>query len=279
MSSVPSQSGGSAGLSFDGPLARRHRARLVGSGSRIVVFSHGLGTDQTSWQAVLDRLTVPVSAFLYDLPGASALIPEDFDPGDYRSIAAFADDLLALLEEVGITACDYVGHSVSGMIGALASIEEPSRFRQLILLNSSPRYLNDDDYVGGFEKADIEGLLSAMAANYQAWVAGFAVAAVAADVPHAVEDFSAGLLAMRPDVMVQISRTIFESDVRRLLPLIMVPTVLVHARADLAVPEAVGAYLQSQITNSRCEWIATPGHMPHLAAPDEVAAVLERYLG
>jgi sigma-B regulation protein RsbQ len=223
---------------------------------------------------MLERLRVPVRAFLYDMPGTSALMPEDFDPRDYRSISAFADDLLALMDEVGITSCDYVGHSVSGMIGALAAIEEPARFRRLILINSSPRYLNDEGYVGGFEKADIEGLLAAMAANYQAWVAGFAPAAVGVDVPGAVEDFSAGLLAMRPDVTIQIARTIFESDVRRLLPLLKVPTVLVHARGDVAVPEAVAAYLRSSIVGSELEWIATPGHMPHLAAPDEIAAVL-----
>jgi pimeloyl-ACP methyl ester carboxylesterase len=220
-----------------------------------------------------------VSAFLYDLPGASALMPEDFDLADYRSIASFADDLLALLDEVGVTECDYVGHSVSGMIGVLASIEESEKFRQLILINSSPRYLNDKGYVGGFEQADVEELLAAMVANYQAWVAGFAPAAVAADVPEAVEDFSAGLLAMRPDVTVQISRAIFESDVRRLLPLVTVPTVLIHARADVAVPESVAAYLEYSIAGSLLEWIGTPGHMPHLAAPDEVAAVLGRYLG
>jgi sigma-B regulation protein RsbQ len=84
---------------------------------------------------------------------------------------------------------------------------------------------------------------------------------------------------MRPDVTVQISRTIFESDVRRLLPFVTAPTVLVHARADVAVPEAVAAYLESRIAGSRLDWISTPGHMPHLAAPDEIAAVLERYLG
>jgi pimeloyl-ACP methyl ester carboxylesterase len=275
MSSIPPRHGGDATeLSLDGPLAHRHRARLTGSGSRIVVFSHGLGTDQTSWHAMLERLRVPVRAFLYDMPGTSALLPEDFDPRDYRSISAFADDLLALMDEVGITSCDYVGHSVSGMIGALAAIEEPARFRRLILINSSPRYLNDEGYVGGFEKADIEGLLAAMAANYQAWVAGFAPAAVGVDVPGAIEDFSAGLLAMRPDVTIQIARTIFESDVRRLLPLLKVPTVLVHARGDVAVPEAVAAYLRSNIVGSELEWIATPGHMPHLAAPDEIAEVL-----
>ncbi|MBB5711035.1 pimeloyl-ACP methyl ester carboxylesterase [Sphingomonas xinjiangensis] len=265
-------------LSLDGPLAKRHRARLVGNGSRVVVFSHGLGTDQSSWHAVLERLGGSFTAFLYDIPGASALMPEDFDPKDYRSIAAFADDLLALMDEVGITSCDYVGHSVSGMIGALASIEESERFRKLLLINASPRYLNDVGYVGGFEESDVEGLLAAMADNYQAWVAGFASAAVGVDVPAAVDDFAAGLLAMRPDVTIQIARAIFESDVRRLLPLVTVPSVLVHARGDIAVPEAVATYLRSHIEGSRLEWIGTPGHMPHLAAPDEIARVLGAHL-
>jgi sigma-B regulation protein RsbQ len=244
-----------------------------------VVFSHGLGTDQTSWQSVVDQLQPDVTALLYDLPGASALLPDDFDPRDYRSISAFADDLLALLDEVGVVDCHFVGHSVSGMIGTLAAIEEPWRFRKLVLLNASPRYLNDLGYVGGFETADIEALLQSMGANYQAWVAGFAPAAVGADVPHAVEDFSAGLLAMRPDITVQIARTIFESDVRNLLPLLNVSTVLIHARNDVAVPEAVAEYLQAHIAESQLEWIATPGHMPHLSAPDEIAAVLRSHLG
>jgi pimeloyl-ACP methyl ester carboxylesterase len=266
-------------LNLNGPLAQRHRARVIGKGPRVVVFSHGLGTDQTSWQSVVDQLTPGITAFLYDLPGASALLPDDFDPRDYRSISAFADDLLALLDEVGVQSCDFVGHSVSGMIGALAAIEEPWRFRQLLLLNASPRYLNEPGYVGGFDTADIEALLHAMGANYQAWVAGFAPAAVGADVPHAVEDFAAGLLAMRPDITIQIARTIFESDVRKLLPLLHVPTVLIHARNDVAVPEAVAVYLQAHITASRLVWIATPGHMPHMSAPHEIAVVLRAHLG
>lgn len=279
MVSNPPHGGTGARLALDGPLARRHRARLIGEGPRVVVFSHGLGTGQTSWQGVIHRLPAGITAFVYDLPGASALMPEDFDPRDYRSIAAFSDDLLALLDEVGIDSCDYVGHSVSGMIGALAAIEEPQRFRQLILINASPRYLNEPGYVGGFDAADIEALLQAMSVNYQSWVAGFALAAVGADVPHAVEDFSAGLLAMRPDITVQIARMIFESDVRKLLPLLDVPTVLIHARGDVAVPEPVAEYLRTHIAGSRLEWIGTRGHMPHMSAPDEIAAVLRAHLG
>ena len=276
MSSTPPP--GSA-LSFDGPLARRHRARLIGSGPELVIFSHGLGTDQRTWSSVIGHLPDRYTILVYDLPGAGPLLPEDFDPGNYQSLSAFADDLLSLLDEIGVTRAAYVGHSVSGMIGVLAAIEDPARFAKLILLNASPRYLDDGDYKGGFSRGDLEGLLTAMGANYQAWVAGFAPVAVGKNVPHAVDDFASGLLAMRPDVTLRIARTIFESDVRALLPLVHVPTVLVHARHDVAVPQAVAEYLHDQIPGSELVWIDAEGHLPHLSSPDIVAATLRRHLG
>ena len=266
-------------LRVDGPLAQRHRVRLIGSGRDLVIFSHGLGTDQSAWAAVLDRLPETRSVLLFDLPGAGPLLPEGFDPDNYRSLAAFADDLLNLLDEIGVERARYVGHSVSGMIGVLAAIEEPARFEKLVLLNASPRYLDDQDYAGGFSRGDLEGLLAAMGANYQAWVAGFAPVAIGDAIPQAVEDFSSGLLAMRPDVTLRIARTIFESDVRALLPLVRVPTALIHSRNDVAVPEAVAHYLNDRISGSDLVWIDANGHLPHLSAPETVAAALRRHLG
>jgi pimeloyl-ACP methyl ester carboxylesterase len=263
---------------LDGPLARRHRVHVVGSGPRPVVFGHGLGTDQGAWAKVVHDLPADVTALLFDLPGAGPLLPEGFDPDDYRTIAAFADDLLDLLEEVGVTGCTYVGHSVAGMVGALAAIEAPARFARLVLLNASPRYLNDADYLGGFERVDVDGILGTMAANYQAWVAGFAPAAVGAGAPRAVDEFSAGLLAMRPDVTLRIARTIFESDVRALLPMLRVPTALIHSREDIAVPATVGRYLHEHIAGSELFWIDAVGHLPHLSAPGAVGTALRGIL-
>lgn len=265
-------------LDFGGPLAARHKARLVGSGARLVVFSHGLGTDQSAWDGIIERLPDDISALVFDLPGAGPLLPAGFDPDDYSSVGDYADDLLNLLDELGVKRCTYVGHSVSGMIGILASIEDPARFEQLVLLNASPRYLNAEGYVGGFEQAELDSLFTAMSANYQAWVAGFAPAAVGVNVPEAIIDFTAGLLAMRPDVTARIARMIFTSDLRHVLPMVSVPTLMIHAREDMAVPAAVGQYLNEQIPGSRLEWIDTAGHLPHLAAPDEVTAVLRAAL-
>lgn len=266
------------GWRLDGPLARRHRARTVGSGPRLVVFGHGLGTDQGAWEMVVRQLPADVTALLFDLPGAGPLLPDNFDPDDYRTVAAFADDLLDLLEEVGVLGCTYVGHSVAGMVGVLAAIEAPERFDRLVLLNASPRYLNDGNYVGGFDRADVDGILGRMAANYQSWVAGFAPVAIHDGPQGAVDAFSDGLLAMRPDVTLRIARTIFESDMRALLPMLRVPTALIHSRDDITVPAAVGRYLHDHIATSELVWIDAAGHLPHLSAPRVVGEALRDIL-
>jgi sigma-B regulation protein RsbQ len=65
-----------------------------------------------------------------------------------------------------------VGHSVSGMVSLLAALVDPKLFSRLIFIGASPRYLNDKDYVGGFEPSDLDALYAAMSSNYYAWASG-----------------------------------------------------------------------------------------------------------
>lgn len=262
----------------EGPLARRHRVRFIGKGERILVLSHGLGTDQSAWQGLIPELSRHFTLFLYDLPGASPLLPEDVDITRYRHISSYADDLLALLDECDVERCVFLGHSVSGMIGALAAVTEPERFQQLVMMNASPRYLNDGDYIGGFTPEALDGLFSAMKNHYETWVSGFAPMAIAADVPDAIRKFAEGFLAMRPDVTLMVAKSIFESDLRHILPLVTVPVLLVHSRHDVAVPEDVARCLQAHLPQNELVWIEADGHLPHLSAPDKVLAALEAHL-
>jgi pimeloyl-ACP methyl ester carboxylesterase len=51
----------------------------------------------------------------------------------------FADELVALMEEMGVSGAVYVGHSMAGMIGCIASINRPGLFTHLVLVGASPR--------------------------------------------------------------------------------------------------------------------------------------------
>lgn len=183
--------------------------RVYGSGQEVVVLAHGFGLDQTSWRHVIPALGERYQVVAFDLVGFTAESHGHYDHLRYSELGAYADDLVEMLRCLGVQRCQYVGHSVSGMVGVLASIRAPELFDRLVLLGASPRYVNDGSYIGGFEQKDLAGLFDAMLASYSDWAKSFAPIAVSGSVADpAVEEFARGLLAMRPDVALSIAVTI-----------------------------------------------------------------------
>lgn len=136
--------------------------------------------------------------------------------------------------------------------------------------------MNDKDYHGGFEQGEIEEVFSAMEANYEAWVNGFAPLAVGADVPEAVREFTRTLFNMRPDISLFVSRTVFNSDLRGILGLVKVPCCIMQTARDVSVPPSVATYMKEQLgERSSVQWLNTEGHLPHLSAPSYFARQLE----
>ncbi|XP_010556448.1 PREDICTED: strigolactone esterase D14 [Tarenaya hassleriana] len=253
--------------------------RVVGSGDRVMVLAHGFGTDQSAWHLILPFFTHTYRVVLYDLVCAGSVNPDYFDFNRYTSLDPYVDDLLCILDSLQIHRCFYVGHSVSAMIGILASIRRPDLFSKLILIGASPRFLNDDDYHGGFEESEIEKVFSAMEANYEAWVHGYAPLAVGADVPAAVREFSRTLFNMRPDISLFVCRTVFNSDLRVILGLVKVPCCVIQTAKDVSVPASVAEYLRSHLGGkTTVETLNTEGHLPHLSAPAQLAQSLRRAL-
>eukprot|EP00249_Psilotum_nudum_P021104 c27972_g1_i2 orf=957-1388(+) len=117
-----------------------HNVRVIGSGLETVILCHGFGTDQSVWKQVIPHLIDDYRLVLFDNMGAGTTNPDYFSFERYITLQGYAYDLLAILEELEITSCIYVGHSVMGMVGCLASIERPDLFSKLILLSTSPRY-------------------------------------------------------------------------------------------------------------------------------------------
>ncbi|XP_030537965.1 probable strigolactone esterase DAD2 [Rhodamnia argentea] len=253
--------------------------RVVGSGERFLVLAHGFGTDQSAWQRILPFFTPHYRVILYDLVCAGSVNPDYFDFRRYTSLDAYVDDLLNILDALSVDRCAFVGHSFSAMVGILASIRRPELFTKLILIGASPRFLNDGDYHGGFEQGEIETVFSAMEANYEAWVNGFAPLAVGADVPAAVREFSRTLFNMRPDISLFACRTVFNSDLRGVLGLVRVPCCIVQTAKDVSVPASVATYLKNHLGGrNTVEMLNIEGHLPHLSAPALLAQALRRAL-
>jgi sigma-B regulation protein RsbQ len=260
-----------------GKFERLH-GTITGQGSTTVVLGHGFGTDQTAWTAVRGWLDRHYRVVSYDLAGAGVDGEVNYEPRRYGSLFGYADDLLEIADELALQQCIYVGHSVSCMIGIAASIARPQLFGQLLLIGGSPRYLNEPGYRGGFDQSDLNGVYDGMAANFQAWAAGFVPMVVGVPDNAALDEFSRMLFLMRPDIALTTCRTIFQSDMREIVPRLRLPTHLVQTRVDMAVPLDVAHWLHQRIAGSTLDVIDAEGHVPHMTAPDEIIGIFERHL-
>ncbi|XP_073298692.1 karrikin insensitive 2 receptor CA-like [Primulina huaijiensis] len=257
-----------------------HNARILGSGDQTIVLAHGFGTDQSVWKHLIPHLVDEYRVIVYDNMGAGTTNPDYFDFERYTTLEGYAYDVIAILEELEVQSCIYVGHSVSAMIGVIASITRPDLFTKLVTISASPRYLNDPEYFGGFEQEEVHKLLEAMKSNYKAWCSGFAPLVVGGDMESAVvQEFSRTLFNMRPDIALIVAQTIFFSDVRPLLQHVTVPCHIIQSMKDLAVPVVVSEFLHQNIgSETIVEVMCTDGHLPQLSSPDVVVPVILRHI-
>nr|AZB48730.1 alpha/beta hydroxylase D14 [Nervilia fordii] len=263
-----------------GELEKAHNVRVVGNGEKVIVLAHGFGTDQSVWKHLLPHLMEGYRVVLFDNMGAGPTNPDYFDFDRYVTLEGYVLDLLTIMQELQIQSCIFVGHSVSAMIGAIASISRPDLFEKIVMLGASPRYLNDTDYFGGFEQDELDQLFDAIRSNYKAWVSGFAPLAVGADMESvAVQEFSRTLFNVRPDIALCVAQTIFQSDFRGILNLVSVPCHIIQSTKDLAVPVVVSEYLHRHLAGeSIVEVMPSEGHLPQLSSPEIVIPVLLRHI-
>lgn len=123
-----------------GIVEEAHNVKVLGTGVQNLVLAHGFGTDQSVWKHLIPHVVDNYRVVLYDNMGAGTTNPEYFDFERYSTLEGHAYDLLAILEELQIESCIFVGHSVSAMIGAVASISRPDLFSKLVMISASPRY-------------------------------------------------------------------------------------------------------------------------------------------
>jgi len=246
---------------------------------RAIVFAHGFGCSQEIWRHVAPRFLENYKVVLFDHVGAGGSDLTDYDRGKYDSLHGYADDILEILEALDLTDVTFVGHSVSAMMGVLASVHDPSRFGKLILVGPSPRYVDQGDYRGGFSRDDIDKLLDSLDANYLGWSTTMApVITGNPDRPEIGEELTGLFCATGPAIGRHFARVTFLSDNRQDLSRVTVPRVVLQCSEDVIAPSSVGEYVCDHIPGSTLVTLAATGHLPSLSGPDELAAAIRTNL-
>ena len=258
----------------------RHAIRVSGvPGAQPLLFAHGFGCDQHMWRYVAPHFEDRYTVVTFDHVGAGASDLSAYDPARHASLAGYAQDVLTIVHELELRDVVLVGHSVSAMIGVLASTAEPDRFAGLVLVCPSPRYLDDDGYTGGFTRPDIAELLESLDSNYLGWSSAIAPAIMGnPDRPELGAELTASFCRTDPDIARRFARVTFLSDDRAALPRVTVPTLVLQCTQDVIAPVAVGEYVRDAVPGARLVMLDATGHCPHLSAPEATTAAIAGFV-
>ncbi len=250
--------------------------------ARPIVFVHGMGCQQAMWRHVAPSFAETHRVVLYDHAGLGGSDPGQYDAELYASLDPYADDLLAILEALDLRDAVIVGHSVGGIIGALAASRAPERVERLVLVNPSPRYVDDPsgDYRGGFSADEIEELLTTLAGNYLGWLESSAptIMQAPADAPQ-TQEFVQHMCSSDPDVVRNFAEVTFRGDYREAIRRTPVPSLVLHSRQNVIAPLFVGEWVAEALPGGTLQVVDTHGNCPQLSAPRETAAAIKAFVG
>jgi sigma-B regulation protein RsbQ len=258
----------------------RNNVRLSGQpGGQPIFFSHGFGCDQNMWRLVAPAFEDEYQVVLFDHVGSGRSDLSAYDRNKYNALHGYASDVLEICRELGLARVVFVGHSVSAMIGVLAAIQEPDRFDKLVLVGPSPRYIDDGDYVGGFSREDIDGLLDSLDTNYLGWSSAMAPVIMGnPDRPELGAELTDSFCRTDPEIAKEFARVTFLSDNRADLPQVRARALVLQCSEDAIAPRAVGEYVHRQIPGSELVLLQATGHCPNLSAPEETIAAIKAFL-
>ena len=261
-------------------IFRRHNVRIFGEGTQPMLFAHGFGCDQNMWRWITPAFERDYKIVLFDYVGCGKSDLTAYDPNRYGSLDGYAQDVLEICAAAELKDVIFVGHSVSGVVGVLAANREPERFERLVLVAPSASYINEPpDYVGGFDRADIEGLLEMMDKNYLGWASFLAPAVMKnPDRPELKEELEQSFCATDPKIARRFAEVTFLSDNRADLAQAKVPALIMQCSDDSIAPIEAGRYMEARMPRSTFRQMQAVGHCPHMSHPDETIAVIREYL-
>jgi sigma-B regulation protein RsbQ len=258
----------------------RNNVKVFGAGASSMLFAPGFGCDQTMWRFVAPAFADRYQIVLLDYVGFGSSNRQSYSVERYGDLRGYAEDVLDVCRALALNDVIFVGHSISGMIGLLASLSDPARFARLVLIGASACYINDPPgYVGGFDRDNIHELLDLMERNYTGWASFLAPLVMKnAGRPELAQELEESFRASDEAIARAFAAVTFLSDNRAILAQVTVPSLLIQCLEDIMVPPEAADFLHEHLPLSTCQPLHAVGHYPHLSNPAETIRVIEAYL-
>jgi class 3 adenylate cyclase len=199
--------------------------------------------------------------------------------GGVMPVESWVDDLLAVMGAAGSSRAALLVQGQATQMAIMAAATHPKRISSLVILNGFARFARADHYPVGLPDTHHELVAEQVEAN---WGTGRLVALFGpsqAGRP-GVEEWWGRVerYGATPRLARARLEAVLELDVRNLLPLVRVPTLVIHNRDDAYVRVGHGRYLAEHIPGARLLERDSADHFP-LPDPDLLGAIEEFVTG
>lgn len=261
-------------------ITKRNNVTIHGTGDKTLMLGHGFGCDKRMWRFVLPALSARYTVVLFDYVGSGNSELNSFNIEKYSSLNGYARDVVDIVDAFELENVAFVGHSVSSIIGLIASMDVPDAITELIMVCPSPCFLNHEpDYEGGFDRSDLEELIQLMDKNYIGWANYLAPLVMGSNASQALTgELSGSFCSTDPVAAKTFAKATFFSDHRDLLAQSTVRTLILQSAADSLASVKVGNYMHQKMANSELTIIEAEGHCLHMTDPEVTSDLIEKFV-
>ncbi|HXY93526.1 MAG TPA: adenylate/guanylate cyclase domain-containing protein [Acidimicrobiia bacterium] len=242
------------------PDGARVACQVIGEGTRDILLSPNwlssidLMWDEPRYEHCLRRLAACGRLILFDKRGTGASDPLELRDGafDVSLLEQANEDMLVVLDEVGSARATIIGADTGGTVAIVFAATHPERIDRLVLQDSCARVLVSDDYPHGLDAEMLQAIIGAVR---ERWGTGLSLGALAPSLPADASTLAwcsrYERLSVPPATMIASWEDAAQIDVRAVLPLIRVPTLVLSHDASELVPVGQGRYLADNIPDAR----------------------------
>lgn len=249
----------------------RIRYELAGpAGAPLVVLSHSLGADLRMWDPQAGALAARHRVLRYDMRGHGGTAVADGP----HTIARLGEDVVRLLDALGVARGSFCGLSIGGMVGMWLGAHARGRVERLVLCNTGARIGTHESWNARIESVRQGGMRAVAPAVIERWfTAGYRerapeiVARTLATLEATpVEGYASGCTAVR------------DADLTAELAAIRAPTLVIAGAFDPATPPVLGRLVADAIPGARYVELAA-AHISNLKAAEEFTAAVSSFVG
>ncbi len=257
--------------------------QTIGDGPGDVVFIPWWATnldvmwEEPSIAAFLRRLATFCRLILFDKRGTG--VSDALPLASLPSLEQWSDDVRSVMEAAGSTRAALFGHSQGGQMAMLCAATYPASVSALVLADTCARQFDDDEKPTEFQIAEREISLSEVERGWgTAATLDFLAPSMCGDERFRQWYARYERLSLGPRMVRAVVASDFENDLGSVLPVLRVPTLVLHRSGNRFIEIARGRDLASRIAGARFVEIPGDDHLFHAGDSEAMLGEVEEFL-